>query len=248
MIKAIAREELLRLFRTPTGWILLALVQFIQAWIFYRLVQNWQLSPVIEGHDAGFSFNIGARLLGSSAYIAMLIIPLLTMRSVCTEIRSGSLQLLFNSPASNRQIIIGKFLGLMGWVSLMMLMLLIMPLTLGLAGRLDYGLLLTAALGVYLLLASFTAIGLYLSSLTRQQALAAFATIAVLMLSWLFDLLANTGIGWLDAGLRWLSSLDHLEPLLRGLVDSRDIAWYLLITALFLGLATLRLRSLRQGG
>ena len=248
MLITIARAELLRLFRTPVGWVLLAVVQFVQAWVFYRLVQNWQLSPVASGFDAGFSFNIGSRSLGSSAYAAMLVIPLLTMRSFSSEWRSGALQLLLNAPVNGVQIALGKFLGLMGWVTLLCLMLSLMPLSLALAGRLDTGLVLSAALGVWLLLASFTAIGLYLSSLTRQQAVAAFAGIAVLMLSWLLALLAGTGIGWLDEALRQLSSLGHLESLLRGLIDSRDVAWFVLVTALFIGLTALRVERLREGG
>lgn len=246
MIFTIARHDLLRLFRSPLGWTLLAIALFIQAWIFYRLVQSYQQSPVISGINAGVTYSVAARFLGSTAYIGMLIIPLLCMRSLSAEFHSGTIRLLFLSPARSWQIMLGKYLGIMGFIVIMLLLLCMLPLTLAAHTSLDSGMLLSSLLATVLLLSGFAAISLFISSLTRHQAIAAFAAIGVLLLLVLLELLAGTGIAAIDNMLAWLASFKHFEPMLYGLLDTRDIAYFIIVTLLFSGLTALRLNYIRQ--
>ena len=120
------------------------------------------------------------------------------------------------------------------------------PLALLLGGSLDAGLLLAAALGMTLLTASFTAVSLMFSSLSAQPVTAASASTGVLMLLWLLDWAAAPRDGAGFSLLTWLSPAPHLDAMLRGLVDSADIAYFLLVCVACLFVAARRLEALRS--
>mgnify|MGYP000721654153 CR=1 FL=1 len=121
-----------------------------------------------------------------------------------------------------------------------------MPLSLSLGSQLDFALLASGLLGLVLLIASFTAIGLFLSSLTKQPAIAAMTTFASLFLLWIIDWAGQTQVTAESSNLfSWLSLLQHYQPLLQGEVNSSDIAYYLIIIGTFITLTIRRLDSER---
>jgi ABC-2 type transport system permease protein len=115
---------------------------------------------------------------------------------------------------------------------------LLMPLSLTVASALDFYQLSAAALGLVLLIASFTAIGIYMSSLTRQPAIAAVSTFALLFLLWIIDWAGSTGE---FSVLSWLSLLKHFEPMTQGQINTQDLSFYLIVIASFLLLTIRRL-------
>lgn len=245
MIGIVAWRELRNLFVTPLGWTVLVLVQAIQGLLFYRLTQAYLNAPVITGAKAGITYNIAALSLGTSGYIALLVVPLLTMNLISGERQRATLPLLLSSPVSGLQVVLGKYLGVLGFLAVLLAMLTAMPLFLLIGTPLDMGLLASALLGTFLLLAAYAALGLYMSALAPRPALAALGTVVVLLLLWVVELLASTGIDAMDATLAYLSAFQHLEPMLRGAVDSRDLAYFLLAIFAFVSLSALHLERLR---
>lgn len=245
MIGVIAWRELRNWFITPTGWLALGLVQLIQGLIFYRLTQVYQAAPVTHGAKAGLTYNVGALSLGSAAYLAMLLVPLLTMHLISGERRRGTLPLLLSAPISGLQVVLGKYLGVLAFLTILMAQLAVMPLFLASGTRLDFGLLASAWCGTLLLLAAYSALGLYLSCLSARPVLAAVGSIAVLLLLWVLEMLSATGVPALDAIVGYLSIFQHYAPMLRGVVDTADVAYFLLLVTLFLGLSTLRINRMR---
>ncbi len=246
----IARRELRSLFVTPLAWVALAAVQFVVAWMFLLQIDLFmELQPRLAGRDGapGLTAIVVAPMLGTVSLVLMLASPLLTMRLIAEERRAGTLVLLLASPVSSTAIVLGKFLGAVAFLAVAVAVLTLMPLSLLIGGTLDIGLLAAGLLGVLLMSASFVAVGLFASTLTRQPAVAAFASFGLLLMLWLLSL-AGRGSSAGDNLLAWLSLMSHFEPLRNGLVDTRDVAFFVVFTALFLALSVRRLDGLRLTG
>jgi ABC-2 type transport system permease protein len=250
MILEIARRELRSLFVTPLAWVALAAVQFVVAWMFLLQIDLFmELQPQLAGRDGapGLTAIVVSPVLGTVSLVLMLASPVLTMRLVAEERRAGTLVLLLASPVSSTAIVLGKFLGAAGFLTLIVAVLALMPVSLLLGGTLDAGLLGAGLLGVVLMCTSFVAVGLFASTLTRQPAVAALATFGVLLMLWLLSLAGRSASPGENL-IAWLSLMSHFEPLRNGLVDSRDVAFFLVFTGLFLALSVRRLDSLRLTG
>jgi len=245
----LAKNELYRLFLSPLAWIILALSQLILAYLFLTHIDYFiQIQAKISAIPGapGVTELIAIPLLNNAATLLLLIAPLVTMRLIAEERRNESLPLLLSAPLSTQQIVLGKYLGTFGFFLVLLFMISLMPLSLSLASQLDFRLLASGLLGLALLLASFSAIGLYLSSLTKQPSIAAMTTFASLFLLWIIDWAGNTQITAESSNLfSWLSLLRHYQPLLQGQVNSSDIAYYLIVISTFLILTIRRLDSER---
>ncbi|MDY4043302.1 MAG: ABC transporter permease subunit, partial [Marinifilaceae bacterium] len=186
MIRNIARTELQMLFYSPIAWLIL-IVFTIQAGVlfseqFSRMVSNQAMGYNISGSSLYiFAYPWGGVLTGIQGYLYYYI-PLLTMSLVSRELSSGSIKLLYSSPVTNVQIIVGKFVSVMVYGAIMMGVLLVLWF-LGLCTikHFDWPAVLTGILGLYLLVCAYGAIGLFMSSLTSYQIVAAIGTFAVLM-------------------------------------------------------------------
>ena len=243
MIFTIAARELRSLFLSPLAWSVLAVVQFILAYLFLAQVDNFiTLQPRLAGLEGapGVTDLIVAPLLGDAAIVLLLVTPLITMRILSEERRNGTLSLLFSAPVTMTEIVLGKYLGVLAFFFILLAMVVFMPLSLLAGTPLDLGKLAAGVLGLGLLLAAFSAAGLYLSSLTEQPTVAAISTFGLLLLLWIIDW-AGKGGAEVSGLLHYLSLLRHYEPLLRGLVNSSDVLYYLLFVVTFLGLSIRRL-------
>lgn len=245
MIFTLAARELRSLFLSPLAWSILAVVQFILAWLFLSQLNDFiMLQPQLKMIDnaPGATELVIAPIYGSAAFILMMVTPLLTMRLISEERQNGSIALLMSAPISMTEIILGKFLGVFSFLLLMTLMITLMPLSLFIAGPIDIGLLASLFLALSLLLASFTALGLYMSTLTLQPTVAAISTFGALLLLWILDW-AGDKVGSENASglLSYLSMLRHFEALGKGVFNSGDLIYYLLFISLFLILSIRRL-------
>ncbi len=249
MILTIAGRELRGLFLSPLGWSILAVVQLILAYMFLAQIDFFmQLQPRLPTLPGapGITEIVAVPLLGNAAMILLLIVPLITMRLISDERRNQTLPLLFAAPISMSTIVLGKFVGVMTFLLIMLLMILMMPLTLLLGSSLDFGVLAAATLGLFLLLASFAAVGLFMSSLTAQPTIAAVSTFGVLLLLWILDWAGNNADGGNGSDvMAYLSILRHYEALLKGIFNSADVIYYLLFITVFLVLSIRRLDAER---
>jgi ABC-2 type transport system permease protein len=250
IILGIAKREVRNLFNSPLAWIVLAVMQMVQGLVFYRLVQAHLLtSPQDIPADTlalGITYNIASLSMGSASYIAMLAIPVLTMFLVSGERQNNTLPLLMSAPVTNLQIILGKYFGILLFLLAALVLLSCMPLILLTGGSLDLAMYAASVTGIAFLMASFAALGLLMSSLTSSPALAAFGTMGILVMFWVLELMAETGISLLDGLLQYLSMLKHFEPMLRGIMDSRDVSYFILFICACLGLSVFRLNHLRM--
>jgi ABC-2 type transport system permease protein len=248
VIGAIAGRELRSLFLSPLAWAILAVVQLILAYVFLVQVEvylEWQPRlAAIEGAP-GITEVVVAPVLRTAAVVLLLIVPLLTMRLVSEERRARTLPLLLSAPVSMTEIVLGKYMGLMAFLALMVALVALMPVSLLVGGRLDWGLFAAGVLGLLLVVASFAAAGLFLSAVTDQPTVAAVSTFGLLLLLWILDWAGSAGVEGASGVFRYLSVLTHYDSLLKGVFDTRDVAYYLLFCLAFLVLAIRRLDAER---
>ena len=247
MIFTIAGRELRSLFLSPLAWSILAVTLFILACLFLTQIETYiSLQPrlaAIEGAP-GVADIVVAPLLADAAVILLLITPLITMRTISEERRNRTLSLLFSAPVSMTEIVVGKYLGVLSFFLILLGLLALMPLSLLAGTELDMGKLAAGMLGLTLVVAAFSAIGLYMSSLTEQPTVAAVTTFGLLLLLWIVDWAGNSETAGSSA-LAQLSMLRHYEPLLKGLFNSTDVAYYLLVITFFIGFTIRRMDATR---
>ena len=243
-ILTIAARELRSLFLSPLAWAILAVVQIIIGYMFLINIEAFmQVQPrlaALEGAP-GLTDIIIAPLLGSTAIVLLLVVPMLTMRLISEERRSRTLSLLFSAPVSMTEIILGKYLGIVGFLFIMLGMIALMPLSLLVGGTLDGGQFGAGLLGLALLLASFAALGLFMSALTAQPAVAAVSSFGILLLLWIIDWAGNAAENTASGLFGYLSLVRHYESLLKGVFNSSDVIYYLLFIITFLALSIRRL-------
>jgi len=236
MIWVIARREVGAMFLSPMAWIILAVIQTILGYMFLTNLDNFfLLQPQLLqlANTPGVTDIVITPLMQVAAIILLMVMPLMTMRSIAEEKRNRTLSLLVSAPISMSEIVLGKYLGLVLFIVVLVSMLMLMPLSLYLGTSPDGGKLLSIYLGMLLLLASFAAIGLYLSSLTENQTIAAISTFGVLLMLWIIDWVgASVNNG--QSILAYLSILKHHQAMLEGVFKSSDIAYYLLLITGFL--------------
>jgi ABC-2 type transport system permease protein len=246
----IAGRELRALARSPFAWLVAAGACFVIAWVFLWFTQHFLLvSPKAAAgtHAAGITELVAAPTLFWAALIVAVITPLMTMGLIAGEKRAGIMRLLRAAPISSSAIVAGKYLALVLFLWLIAALAVIMPLTLELGTTLDLGRLGAGALGLALATAAFGAACLFMSTLTRQPALAALAGFGLLILLLVINLAARSTYGGTHV-LAWLAFQTHLAPFFRGVVASGDLAYFLIMIVLFLGLAIWKLDAERLGG
>lgn len=247
MIVTIIRKELSMLFISPLAWILLALIQLILTWVFLvRLDAFLEIQSQLMqiANPPGITEIIISPVFAMAAIILLMITPLLSMRLLAEERRNHTLTLLISAPVSMTDIVIGKFLGLMVFFLAVIALIVALSISLRLGGALDFGLILSNTLGLFLVTACFSALGLYISSLTAQPVIAAIGTLGVLLGLWMFNLAASETDGWLQ----YFSLLKHFEQFNQGLIDTLSIAYFILFIVTFLVLTIRRLDGERLHG
>jgi ABC-2 type transport system permease protein len=236
MILHIAFRELRSLFLSPLAWTILAIMQFVLAWVFFVQIENFfdiQKQLVNITHAPGVADLIVAPLFSTASVFLLMVCPLLTMRLLSEERRSGTLQLLLSSPVSMTEIVLGKYLGILFFLLILIAMISLMPLSLLMGTDLDMGKLAAGILAETLLLASFAAAGLYISSLTNNPTVAAIGSFGLLIMLWIIDAAGN-GSNEGSNFFTYMSLLKHNLPMLRGIINSSDIIFYLLFITTFI--------------
>jgi ABC-2 type transport system permease protein len=247
MIRLLALRELRSLFAMPSTWFILAVLQFIFAWFFLaRLEAFLEIQPQLAqlANPPGVTITVAAPMFNTVALLLMMLVPMFTMRLIAEERRNQTLTLLLSAPLSGRHIVLGKFLGLLIFLVVLMAGVPLMVYTLALGTDLDHGLILSNILGLLLLTASYIALGLYISALTTQPIIAAIGAFAVLIGLWLADI----GAAAEDSPWHSISPFNHFQNFNNGLLDSSDITFFVLFTAFFLLLTMKRLHNNRIYG
>ena len=248
-IYKIARTELQTLFYSPVAWLILIVFTFQASMVFSNT-----MGGQVRSQSLGYGlYNATMAVFGgwNGLFTAMqqylyLYIPLLTMGLMSRELSSGSIKLLYSSPVTNTQIILGKYLSVMVYGLVLIAILSVFMLFSAIAiYEADIPAVLAGLLGLYLLICAYAAIGLFMSSITSYQVVAAMGTLAVLAV------LNFVGGMWQDVDFvrditYWLAINGRADEFINGLICSEDVLYFVIVVALFLFLSILRLQARRQ--
>ena len=243
------KSELKMLFCSPISWLILVIFSFQVNMAFCN-----KLAKFLRDNVVGYSFyDMTSRtFVGYQAVFTeiqqylYLYIPLLTMGIMSREYNSGSIKLLFSSPINNRQIILGKYFSLMVYMLLLMSTLVFVLITVGIFYKdPDWGQLGSAILGLYLLGCAYAAIGLFMSTQTSYQVVAAMGTLAVLAI---LNFIGGMGqdIALVREITYWLSISGRANEMVDGLICSEDVIYFLVVIILFLWISMLKLHFERN--
>ena len=249
MIFKIAKTELQTLFYSPVAWLILIIFTFQASILFTNVFDMSVKSQSLEyqlDNVTLFTFGGMFGLFSGIQQYLYLYIPLLTMGLMSRELSSGSIKLLYSSPVTNKQIVLGKYLAMMLYGLLLMAILSIFVIYSAFAIKsFDFICVLAGLLGLYLLTCAYSAIGLFMSSLTSYQVVSAMGTLAILA-----ALSLVRGV-WQDMEVVrdipfWLSINGRADEFVNGLICSEDVLYFIIVSALFLTLTILRLQVKRQ--
>ncbi|HEX2875166.1 MAG TPA: ABC transporter permease subunit [Polyangiaceae bacterium] len=222
----IAKREFRSYFDSPLAYVVICL-SFLVLGAFFFLVGGgfWQ----IDRATVSRMFELAP--LG----LAFLVVPVITMRLIAEEKRSGTLEMLITLPVKDSDVILGKYLGALGMLMVLVLATAVYPLVMFKwpwnLGPLDTGPVFAGYFGLTLFCATAAAIGLLLSSLTESQSIAFFLTVFALIVLWFTGSLARWVGGTAGNVLNFIAFDSRLSGFSRGLVDTRDVVFFLSVTA-----------------
>jgi ABC-2 type transport system permease protein len=237
-ILALAHKELKSYFSSPAAYVLIG---------FFAVIYGWFYGTFLYVFDRQ-SQQFAAAGAGHVSVILLLLLPLITMRTYAEEKRTGTMELLLTSPLTDLQIVLGKFIGAMGLIAVMLL---VTTPHLGVLFWLatpEWKPIATTYLGFFLMAGCFVAIGLFISSLTSNQVIAGFATFAVFLMLWI--------ISWPGSFMgprgqqifEYLSLPGHFEDFTRGVIDTKHLVYFFSVIAFGLFLTVRSVDSERWRG
>lgn len=235
-VSTLIQRELGAYFLSPIAYIVMAIFLFSTGLAF-------GLGIFINGGEASLRFLFEFWMM----LILVFVIPMLTMRLLSEEYRSGTIETLMTAPITEMEIIIGKFLGVFVVYLILLATLLIYPLILATYGQFDITLLLCNYLGLLFLGSLYIAVGIFFSACTNHQIIAVLSSFFVLaLMSFAFQGLATQfDAGWIRVVLQQISIRSHFQEFVRGLVDLNHVVFFLTLTGLFLFLSVKRLEMRR---
>ena len=225
----LAKKELFTLTNSPAFYgICLFFTLFCSIWLYYL--------------NSFFTMNVAnfRPYFSTFPIVFILVIPMITMKSWAEERKLGSIELLLTIPFSEWELVLGKFMAAFGAVIILLLLSLPVPLSILPLGHFDLGVLLGEYTGALLLGASASALGLLLSSLSKSQAGAFLGSAVVLVITMLINQLtiALSLPPFIAAGINFISLSFHFDSFSKGIIDTRDLAFFAISTLLFLFLNT----------
>ena len=258
----IASRELRSLFVSPVAYVVLTLWSVIAGTFFLasligfqeRILQLQQYQMMQQIERMNLNDDLIEPFIGSMWVILLFLLPAVTMGLVSTEKSNGTDELLLTSPISIWDIVFGKFLAGAGFVTVMTAIVAFFPALLFVYGEPEFGKTVTGLICLLLVSVTYVAVGIFASSVTRNQLIAFILTFVLLlilgmMLPFIVDItMAGSGLGR-ESGIaqivRWVGTGSHVDRMLQGLVDTADLAYYAIASLAFLLLSKTVIESAR---
>ena len=254
-IWAIYKKELRLYFTSPVAYIVLTIFLLIAGLFFSAIFQGFArasmqmaLQQQMGGRDLNVTDNVIRPLFGNMSVILLLLMPLVTMRLFAEERRSGTMELLLTYPVRDGAVLVGKYLAAFTLYAVMLVGTLAYPAMLAAFARVEWASLAAGYIGLVLMGALFLAVGLFASSLTENQIVAAVVTFGILLVLWIVGWVADFAGGAAGTALTHLSILEHNDAFAKGVLDTKDIIYFVDLTLLALFLAFRALESRRWSG
>lgn len=244
-VQAIIAKELRSYFVSPIVYVASGVFLLVFGFLAHLSIANLGALAIqlmqIQGSTEQINLNdlVFRPLFASMRFVLLLILPILTMRLLAEERKLRTFEFLMTAPIRVSEIIVGKFISVFLVFAGMLLLTTLVPFTLALFSDFDWYPVLTGYLGLTLLGGLFLAVGLFASSITENQIVAAFTSFGLLLMCWLLVALGKNYIGDTPIGnaISYLSFMDHFDRLLRGLIDTKDLVYFVSGTILMLFLA-----------
>jgi len=242
-ISAIAGKELRSFYSSPIAWVMLGLFAAIFGY-FFGAALTYFAKASMAGQMGGGPQKVNVNLemirplLSNTTVLILFLLPMVTMRTYSEEKRSGTIELLLTSPITDLDIVLGKFFGAIGLYLGLLAVTAVYVGMLFLYSRPEITPLISGYLGLLLLGGCFVAIGLFVSSLTKNQMVAGVGTFVVLLLLWIINWMADSAGPWLGEIMRYLSITEHFDDFGKGVIDTKHLVFYLsvIVFGLFLTL------------
>ena len=252
-IVALAQKEIRAYFVSPMAYALLGFFSLLFGYFYIasmNVMLQFSMGQLGQGGPQVVNINefMVRPLFSNTALILLMMLPFLTARAYAEEKRSGTIELLLTSPLTDFQIIIGKFLGAMTLYVMMLALTLIHVGVLFWYGEPEWGPIVSGYLGLLLIGSSFISVGLAISSMTKSQMVAGLATLAVLLLFWIINWVADPSGSTTQAVLSYLSIIEHFDDFSKGVIDTTHVTYYVSFTALGLFLTAKSLDTARWNG
>jgi ABC-2 type transport system permease protein len=231
-ILAIAGKELRSYFASPIAYVVVGLFALLFGYFFYAILVFFAEQGMRMGMMGGpSSMNVNQMMLRplllNTSVIVLFVLPMITMRTFSEEKRSGTMELLLTAPLTDAQIILGKFVGA---VALYGLMLAITLLNVGLLfwyGNPEWKPVATGYLGLLLMGGCFISVGMFISSLTRNQIVAAVITFSTFLMLWVINWVGESAGPVTREIVSFLSITEHFEDFVKGVIDTKHLVYYL---------------------
>src|SRR6266446_4024641 len=235
----ILRKELRSYFVSPVAYLLLAMFGLIFGFFFWVQLSgfvNYAMEMQMRGQMSPMNINesLIRPLLANVRVIGLFFIPLITMRLFAEEKRTGTIELLATSPIRDSEVIVGKWLAAMTLYGCILLLTALNFVFLFKYGRPDWKPLAIGYLGLLLEAGAMLAIGTFISTLTKNQIIAGAVTFAVCLLLWILEWVTGFDTAAWARVMAYMSVITHFESFAKGLLDSKDVIFY--VTLIFLGL------------
>jgi ABC-2 type transport system permease protein len=225
-ILAIAQKELRSYFESPIAYIVIGFFALLYGFFFVAIMRYFVSQSMQAGLMGGAqSFNVNQQLirplLQNFLVVNLFLLPMVTMRTYSEEKRSGTIELLLTSPITDFQIVMGKFLGAMGLYLAMLAVTLFHLGVLYLYGRPEWKPIVTSYLG-----GCFVSVGLFISSLSKNQIVAGSVTFVIFLLLWVINWIGSFAGPMGDKLTAYLSIVDHFDDFSKGVIDTTHVIYY----------------------
>jgi ABC-2 type transport system permease protein len=244
------KKEMRLYFTSPVAYVVIFIFLLIGGYFFFSIFRFFALTSMQATMNPQFARDLNVTdgvmrpLFSNLSVILLFLVPMLTMRLFAEEQQTGTMELLLTYPIRDGAVILGKYLAAFCLYAVMLALTLVYPAIVFYFARLEPGALITGYLGMLLLGGAFLAVGLFVSSLTRNQILASGGTFLILLLLWVLGWNADAAGGVWGGLLRHLGILEHNESFAKGVLDTKDLIFYfdMTVMGLFLTLVSLQVR------
>ena len=246
----ICGKEIKSYFASPIAYLLMAIFAVIFGYFFFSATAYFvqaSMQSQMQGQNSPMNVNdfIIGPLLGNASVVGLFLIPMISMRLFAEEKRQGTIELLLTSPIQDWQIVLGKWCGAMIMYACVIGISALNVALLYAYGKPDWRPIVVGYLGLLLQGGCLLAIGTFISTTTSNQIVAGGATFAVCLLLWVLDWVSSYEQAIWAKVIAYCSVLTHFEPFSKGVIDSKDVVYYLSVIFLGLFLTQRSLESLR---
>jgi ABC-2 type transport system permease protein len=243
--EAVFKREMYGFFASPIFYVVGTIFLILCGYFFYTSVAYFSLISfqAAQNPNMGAQVNLNEMVIrpffDDVSIILLLMVPLLTMRLLAEEKKNGTIELLLTYPIREWSIVIGKYLATLAVIAGLLGSTVAYMVLLSWTGNLEWWPVFTGYLGLLLLASGFVSLGVFVSALTENQIIAAVGGFGALLMFWIIGWIGSVSGPGVGPVVRLLSLLEHLEPFSKGVLDSRDLIYYLSFSGFFLFL-TLR--------